>query len=96
MGDELAVFRGVPFQVSPGITVRQPTLEEICAYGEEKYFSLVRALCATPADRKVEIWDAMHVYWEKVNEGNHPFSFSALKDYCSEDEQLCYILYDKQ
>ncbi len=29
-------------------------------------------------------------------EGNHPFSFSALKDYCSEDEQLCYILYDKQ
>lgn len=68
MGDELAVFRGIPLQVTPKISICQPTLDEIRAYGEEKYFSLVRGICATPADRKVEIWDAMHVYWEKVDE----------------------------
>lgn len=28
-----------------------------------------------------------------TTEGTHPFSFSALKDYCSDDAELCYILF---
>jgi hypothetical protein len=43
-------------------------LGEICDYGEQKYFSLVRTLCATPADMKVEIWDSLHIYWDQINE----------------------------
>lgn len=30
-----------------------------------------------------------------TTEGTHPFSFSALKDYCSDDEELCYVLFNK-
>lgn len=30
-----------------------------------------------------------------TTEGTHPFSFSALKDYCSDDAQLCYIVFKK-
>lgn len=28
-----------------------------------------------------------------TTEGTHPFSFAALKDYCSDDAELCYILF---
>ncbi len=30
-----------------------------------------------------------------TTEGNHPFKISAMKDYCSEEEELCYILVGK-
>lgn len=30
-----------------------------------------------------------------TTEGTHPFSFSALKDYCSEDAELCYIIWNE-
>lgn len=28
-----------------------------------------------------------------TTDGNHPFSFSALKDYCSDEAELCYVLF---
>ncbi len=28
-----------------------------------------------------------------TTEGTHPFSFTALKDYCADDEELCYLLF---
>lgn len=68
MTDQLTVFRGRDFTVSPGLVVRQPTIGEIEEYGEKKYFSIVRTLTATPADRKVEIWDSLHIYWDEVGE----------------------------
>lgn len=30
-----------------------------------------------------------------TTEGTHPFSFSALKDYCSDEAELCYLLFNK-
>lgn len=66
--DKLRMFRGKPYALNDVITIRQPTLGEICDYGERDYFSLVKTICATPADRKVEIWDAFHIYWEKMDE----------------------------
>ena len=30
-----------------------------------------------------------------TTEGTHPFSFSALKDYCDDDAQLCYWIFNK-
>ena len=65
---ELKSFRGKPYVINSQIVIRQPTLDEICEYGEQEYFDLVRSLCATPADRKVEIWEALHTYWEKIDE----------------------------
>lgn len=51
-----------------GLSVHQPTLDEICVYGEREYFSAVRTLCSTPADCKVDIWDALHIYWDSMDE----------------------------
>lgn len=30
-----------------------------------------------------------------TTEGTHPFSFSALKDYCSDEAELCYVLFNE-
>lgn len=30
-----------------------------------------------------------------TTEGTHPFSFTALKDYCSDEAELCYLLFNK-
>ena len=65
---ELKGFRGKSHIINSHISIKHPTLEEICEYGEQEYFDLVRSICATPADRKVEIWEALHTYWEQIDE----------------------------
>lgn len=78
--DELSVFHGDDYQINSKIVLRHPTLEEIRAYGEQDYFALVRSICATPADRKVDIWDALHVFWDTVDEYElFVTAFSALR-----------------
>ncbi len=68
MIDQLKLFRGEGYKINDKILIRQPTLEEIVDFGEQRYFRLVRTICSTPADRKVEIWDKLHVFWEKIDE----------------------------
>jgi len=67
MMDCLTALTGEAYQITPQIAVRNPTLREIYKYGEQQYFGLTQTICAAPADRKVEIWDAMGVYWDKVD-----------------------------
>lgn len=66
--DQLQVFRGRDYIINDRIRIRQPTISEIADYGEQKYFSVIRTITSTPADRKVEIWDAMHTYWDQIDE----------------------------
>lgn len=68
MIDQLKVFSGGPYEINSKITMRHPTLADIREYGEQKYFSLVKLICSTPADRKVEIWDSLHIFWEQMDE----------------------------
>lgn len=68
MIDQLKLFRGEGYKINDKILIRQPTLEEIVDFGEQRYFGLVRTICSTPADRKVEIWDKLHIFWEKIDE----------------------------
>lgn len=68
MIDELQAYRQSEYNINSKIVIRQPTLDEVCTYGEQQYLSLVHTICATPADRKVEIWDSFHVYWDAIDE----------------------------
>lgn len=81
MTDQLLVFRGKDYELNSHIVIRQPTLDDICEYGEQRYFGLVKTLCATPADKKVEIWETLHIYWDKMDEfGLFVSLFNAIKD----------------
>lgn len=55
--DELKLYRGADFSVSRHITIHQPTLDEICDYGERDYYSMVYQLTATPQSMKWQLWD---------------------------------------
>ena len=55
--DELRIYRGEDFFVSKEIVIHQPTLDEICRYGEQDYYSMVYQLTATPQQLKVQLWD---------------------------------------
>ncbi len=55
--DELRIYRGLDHTISEHITIHQPTLGEICDYGEREYYSMIYQLCATPQTMKVQLWD---------------------------------------
>ncbi len=55
--DELKIYRGEDFYVSEHIIIHQPSLSEICDYGEQEYYSMIYNLTATPQSMKVQLWD---------------------------------------
>lgn len=57
MQDELKIYRGQDFIVSDHIIIHQPTLNEICDYGEREYYSMIYQLTATPQSMKFQLWD---------------------------------------
>ena len=62
--DELKIYRGEDFVVSKYIRIRQPTLNEICDFGEQEYYSMIYNLTATPQSLKVQLWDMAIDYTE--------------------------------
>lgn len=55
--DELKIYRGKDIQITPKITVIQPTLDQIECFGEQRYFNAVHTLTAVGADLKWQLWD---------------------------------------
>ena len=62
--DELKIYRGEDFVVSKHIHIHQPTLNEICDYGERDYYSMIYNFTATPQSLKVQLWDIGIDYME--------------------------------
>ena len=55
--DDLKLYRGNEYTINKYISIKQPTIGEICDYGEIKYFSMVRTLCYVGADLKWQLND---------------------------------------
>lgn len=55
--DELKIYRGENFVISKHIIIHQPSLSEICDYGEREYYSMIYQMTATPQSMKVQLWD---------------------------------------
>lgn len=66
--DDLRIFRGDECVVNEYLTIRHPTVGEICDYGEEKYFSMARSLCSTPSDCKVFLNDTLHIDFTTISD----------------------------
>ena len=61
------LFKGEEFKLNDHITIKHPTVGEVMEYGEQKYFSLVRAFTVTPSDMKSALFDN-GFDWEEVEE----------------------------
>ena len=68
MIDELQLFYRKDYVVNDLISIHHPTLDEICTYGEQKYFAMVSGLCATPSDYKVFLFDNLGIDYEEISE----------------------------
>lgn len=68
MIDELQLFRGKDYIINNSITIHHPTLDEICNYGEERYYQMISCLCSTPSDYKVMLLDNFGVDYEQISE----------------------------
>ena len=70
--DELQLFRnsstGIDYVLNDNITIHHPTLNEICEFGEQKYYSMVTSLTCSPAAYKVAIWDILKTYWTEISD----------------------------
>lgn len=55
--DELQIYRGCSIFIKDGIIIRQPTLDEICSYGEKQYWSMIHVLTSVGADMKFQLFD---------------------------------------
>lgn len=55
--DELSVLFGDEYPINDYISMKQPTLGEIIAIGEQEYFTVLHTLCAIPSDMKSRLWD---------------------------------------
>lgn len=56
--DELKIYRGNDYVINDKIIIHQPTLEEICDFGEEKYFSFISRFTSIPVDYIAQLEDA--------------------------------------
>ncbi|MEY8393008.1 hypothetical protein D3Z36_10330 [Lachnospiraceae bacterium] len=65
--DELQIYRGQDYFLAPGITIHQPTLDEICDYGERAYWSTIYTLTSTSADLKFQLYD-MGMDYTKISD----------------------------
>ena len=65
--DELRLYRGSDYKLPNGVTIRCPTLGEICDYGEKDYLSMVSIFTATTIDRCAQLDDMGIDYTEITN-----------------------------
>lgn len=65
--DELKLYRGDDYILQNGITIKCPTLGQICDYGENKYFSMLSLFTSTTIDRCAQLEDLGIDYTEISN-----------------------------
>lgn len=66
--DELQLYMGNDIEITPKITVTQPTIRQIAEFGERRYFSAVHTLTAVGADLKWQLWDLDGTDYTKIED----------------------------
>ena len=89
VNDELQIYRGKDFFVKKGILIHQPTLDEICEYGEQRYYSMVYSLTCVPADLCWQL-DELGIDYTKL--GDFELFYSLLcHNYSPEQTSILYV-----
>jgi len=65
--DELLLYRGEDIVINDKIKLHIPTLDEICKYGEQAYYSMVYNFTSVGADLKWQL-DKIGVDYTKIND----------------------------
>lgn len=66
--DELKIYKGEDIQVTPKITITQPTIGQIADFGEKRYFNAVYTLTSVGADLKYQLWDFAQIDYTQIED----------------------------
>lgn len=55
--DDTKIYRGYSVKINDHITIRQPSVDEIIEYGDNKYYGMIYTLCSVGADLKWQLDD---------------------------------------
>lgn len=55
--DDLKIYHGDDYPINEFISIKQPTLGQICEYGDKSYYGMVYTLCSVGADLKWQLDD---------------------------------------
>lgn len=65
--DALQLYFGDPYIINDKITIYQPKIGDVAAYGEAQYMSMIHTLSAIPSDLKSQLWD-MGLDWMEISD----------------------------
>ena len=65
--DKLKLYRGQDYKINDNIIIHQPSLGEICDFGEGRYYSIVQTLTAIPSDMKSQL-DDIGIDYEAISD----------------------------
>lgn len=85
--DELSIYRGTDFIINDKITIHQPTLGEICDWGEQKYFSFIHSFTSTPTDLKYQL-HLSNVDWNEISD--YDLFLSIYKTFTKESSSIIF------
>lgn len=66
--DELALYRGKNLSINSYIELKQPTIDDICSFGERNYYATITQMCVTPSDMKSELYDNYQIWWDEIDD----------------------------
>ena len=55
--DDTKIYRGYSVKINDHLTIRQPSVDEIIEYGDNKYYGMIYTLCSVGADLKWQLDD---------------------------------------
>lgn len=93
--DELRLYRGDNYILPNGVSIRCPTLGEICDYGESDYLAMISMFTATNIDRCAQLED-MGIDYTEIDNFQMFILFSSLLSNHKENGKIdCSILLNK-
>lgn len=66
--DELKLYFAEDYKINDKITIHQPTIGEIVAFGEKKYFNAIYTLCSIPSDMKSYLLDICNIDYMEIDD----------------------------
>lgn len=81
--DQLVLYRGHSHKINEHLSIRVPTLEEICSYGELKYYSMIYTLCSVGIDLCWQLEEA-NIPFDEISD--YELFYSLLRKYYNTEQ----------
>ncbi len=86
--DDLKIYGGESYHLNDRLSIRQPTLDDIRQYGENRYFNMIHTLCAVGADLKWQLHD-IGIDYTRISDFELFYSILAVR-YTRDDTRILF------